>query len=151
MPALVVDDNSISRRILLGMLNRWEMRATDVAGGRAALEAMRIARDVGHPFRVVLLDSRMSDTDGFSVAERIKEDPSLAGSTVMMLTSAGSVGDAARCRSLGIGAYLVKPVHLNELSNAICLAPERASEKSSPQLVTRHTLLEAKNRLIGIV
>jgi two-component system, sensor histidine kinase and response regulator len=147
-PALIVDDNSVSRRVLRGMLNRWGMRSTDVAGGRAALEALRIAKDMGYPFSIILLDSQMSDTDGFSVAEQIKEDPSLTGSTIMMLTSVGHVGDAARCRNLGIGAYLVKPIHLNELANAICLALERATEKNTAELVTRHALREAKNRLI---
>jgi PAS domain S-box-containing protein len=148
MAALIVDDNSVSRRVLRGMLTRWGMRSTDVAGGRAALEALRIAKDMGYPFRVILLDSQMSDTDGFSVAEQVKEDPSLTGSTIMMLTSVGHVGDAARCRNLGIGAYLVKPVHLNELANAICLALERGTGRPTAELVTRHALGEAKNRLI---
>ena len=148
IPALIVDDNSVSRRILRNMLTRWGMRATDVTGGRAALEALRIARDMGYPFRLVLLDSQMNDLDGFSVAERIKEDSSLTGSTIMMLTSVGHVGDAARCRNLGIGAYLVKPVHLNELANAICLALERAAGTPKAELITRHTLREAKDRLI---
>jgi len=66
----------------------------------------------------------------------------------MMLTSVGHVGDAARCRNLGIGAYLVKPIHLNELANAMCLALERAGEEPDADLVTRHTLREVRNRLI---
>jgi CheY-like chemotaxis protein len=148
LPALIVDDNSVSRRVLRGMLRRWGMRATDVADGRTALEALRIAKDMGYPFSLVLLDSQMRDSDGFAVAERIEEDSGLAGATIMMLTSVGHVGDAARCRQLGIGAYLVKPVHLNELVNAICLALERAPHRPEAELVTGHTLREAKGRLI---
>ena len=37
-----------------------------------------------------------------------------------MLTSAGYLGDATRCRQLGIAAYLVKPIRQGELLNAIC-------------------------------
>ena len=40
------------------------------------------------------------------------------GSTVMMLTSGGQRGDAARCRALGVGGYLVKPVSQSELFDA---------------------------------
>ena len=39
-----------------------------------------------------------------------------------MLTSAGRPGDAARCRELGIAAYLTKPIKRSELRDAILLA-----------------------------
>ena len=43
----------------------------------------------------------MPDADGFTLAEAIKKDPAIAGATVVMLTSAGRPGDAARCRERG--------------------------------------------------
>ena len=49
--------------------------------------------------------------------------PELAGATIMMLTSSGSYGDAARCRELGIAAYLTKPVAAADLHAAICAGP----------------------------
>jgi two-component system sensor histidine kinase/response regulator len=147
LQALVVDDNSVNRRVLRGMLNRRGMKTTDVADGPAALQALRVAKDIGHPFSMILLDGQMRGMDGFLVAEQIKKDPSLGAATIMMLTSVGHVGDAARCRELGIAAYLVKPIRLSELVNAICLAMERSPGQGSAPLVTRHTLREAKDRL----
>jgi CheY-like chemotaxis protein len=44
----------------------------------------------------------MPEMDGFTLAEIIQKDPELVGAAIMMLTSAGHVGDAARCRELGI-------------------------------------------------
>ena len=145
--ALVVDGNSVNRRVLRGMLSHWGMNAADVEDGAAALQVMRIAKDIGHPFSVVLLDGHMRGMDGFSIAEQIKKDPSLGAATIMMLTSVGHVGDAARCRELGISAYLVKPIRLSELVNALCIALERTAGRESTPLVTRHTLREAKDRL----
>lgn len=58
----------------------------------------------------------------------------------MMLTSVGHVGDAARCRNLEIAAYLVKPIGLNELVNAVALALQRSAGKEEIPLVTRHFL-----------
>jgi CheY-like chemotaxis protein len=60
--------------------------------------------------------------DGFELAEQIREDPRLAGAVIMMLTSTGQVGDAARCRRLGISAYLLKPIRKSELLSAILTA-----------------------------
>jgi two-component system, sensor histidine kinase and response regulator len=144
LPALIVDDNSVSRRVLRVMLNRWGMRATDVADGVAALDALRIARDIGRPFPLVLLDAQLQRMDGFMIAEEIKKNSGLAAATIMMLTSVGHVGDAARCRDLGIAAYLVKPVGLNELVNAVALALERSAGDETIPLVTRHYLKETK-------
>jgi two-component system sensor histidine kinase/response regulator len=148
LAVLVVDDNSVSRRVLRRMLGRWGMRATDVANGDAALEALRIAKDIGHPFHLVLLDGHMREMDGFAIAGEIKKDSGLVGSTIMMLTSVGHVGDAARCRDLGIAAYLVKPIRLSELVSAICLALEKTASTEDNPLVTRHILRESKKRLL---
>jgi CheY-like chemotaxis protein len=63
----------------------------------------------------------------------------------MMLTSAGHLGDAARCRELGISAYLVKPIRQVELLQGICNVLNLATQKKAP-LVTRHTLREAGSR-----
>jgi CheY-like chemotaxis protein len=64
----------------------------------------------------------------------------------MMLTSAGHLGDAARCRELGIAAYLVKPVHQRDLFDAICKVLDESSQKQSVPLVTRHMLRETRHR-----
>jgi two-component system sensor histidine kinase/response regulator len=141
---LVVDDNFTNRRVLNGMLIRWGMEPTAVESGRAALQALEAAKSAGRPFPLVLLDGQMPEMDGFALVKQIKKDPALVGATIMMLTSAGHLGDAARCRELGISAYLVKPIRQGELLQAICSVLNLSTEK--PPLVTRHSLREARNR-----
>ena len=128
------------------MLTRWGMKPTAVEGGRAALQALEVAKSTGRPFPLILLDGQMPEIDGFALAEMIQKDPGLVGATIMMLTSAGHLGDAARCRELGIKAYLVKPIRQAELLDGICNILNR-SPQAKPELVTRHTLRESKNRL----
>jgi two-component system sensor histidine kinase/response regulator len=90
--------------------------------------------------------------DGFALAEEIKQDPSLAGATIMLLTSAGQRGDAARCRELGIAVYLIKPIRQSELLEAILLALGRPSrEGERPVVLTRHSLREARRKLRVLV
>jgi len=145
--ALIVDDNSTNRRVLFGMLSRWGMKPTGVESGQSGLKALELAKSFGHPFPLIVIDGQMPEMDGFALAERIRKDPGLVGATIMMLTSAGHLGDAARCRQLGISAYLVKPIRQGELLDAICSVLNEAPKKKSVPLVTRHTLREIKKRL----
>jgi CheY-like chemotaxis protein/HPt (histidine-containing phosphotransfer) domain-containing protein len=93
-----------------------------VDSGRAALAELRRAAAARDPFPLVLLDAVMPDLDGFAVAQEIRNDSSLAGATIMMLSSADRGGELARCRELGIVAYLRKPLKQSELLNAVLTA-----------------------------
>lgn len=116
---LVVDDNPTNLRILEAMLNRWEMEPTLVEGGERALAELARSCQEGKPYSVILTDVHMPKMDGFGLVERIRRMPEFSTATIMMLTSAGQQGDAARCRELGVAAYLLKPVRKSELRDAI--------------------------------
>src|SRR6202023_3990352 len=119
IPVLVVDDNPTNRRILEATLLQWGMRPTLAESGLTALTALKRAKEAGNKTLLLLLDAQMPGMDGFSLMEKIRQDPELPTATVMMLTSGGQRGDAARCRELGISAYLTKPVRQLELREAI--------------------------------
>jgi len=126
LPVLVVDDNLTNRRVLTGLLTQWGMKPMAVDGGRAALRALESAKQAGRPFALVLLDGQMPELDGFDLALQLQEHPDWVGATIMMLTSSDQIGDGARCRSLGISAYLVKPVRQSELLSKICNSVQSA-------------------------
>ncbi|HUE85953.1 MAG TPA: response regulator [Vicinamibacterales bacterium] len=119
LEVLIIDDNAVNRRILSEQVARWGMTPTAVESGPAALGALIAAAGLDRPFELVLLDANMPDMDGFAVAAEVARRPELATVTVMMLTSSGEHGDAARCAELGIKAYLVKPVYAADLLAAI--------------------------------
>ena len=138
LPVLVVDDNATNRRVLEEMLTNWQMKPTAADSGRAALTAMKQARNAGEPFSLVLLDVQMPEMDGFTVAERIKQDPQLDGTTIMMLSSVSQRGDIDRCRELGIATYLTKPIKRSSLLEAITnVLGMRPSDESPGPMVTR--------------
>jgi PAS domain S-box-containing protein len=116
---LVVDDNATNRFLLKEVLANWGMRPALASSGSAALSAMEAARAAGQPFGLVLLDSQMPEMDGFSLAEKIRRDDRFRGAVIMMVSSGGQRGDAARCRQLGIAAYLTKPIQQSDLLDAI--------------------------------
>jgi PAS domain S-box-containing protein len=132
LPVLVVDDNATNRRILQEMLSNWGMRPVLADSGPTALTIMEQMGARGEAFPLVLLDGMMPGMDGFDLAEKIKQQPELAGAAVMMLSSAGQSGDRARCRALGIASYLTKPVKQSELLDTILSALTVQSSNAPP-------------------
>lgn len=119
LAVLVVDDNPTNLRVLDETLRLWGARPTCVDSGPLALTELRRAAQAGEPYPLILLDAMMPGMDGFTVAEQVAREPDLAGASIMMLTSADRQGDAARCRKIGLAAYLVKPVKMIELQRMI--------------------------------
>jgi CheY-like chemotaxis protein len=98
---------------------------------------MRRAYDQGAPFSIVLLDNMMPGMDGFALVEQIQWHPELVSATLMMLSSADHHENAARCRNLGVTAYMTKPIKRAELLNAILASLDPASgEKLDSATVT---------------
>jgi len=142
---LIVDDNRTNQRILLGMLSRWDMKSLAVGGGEEALAALELARDQGDSFSLILSDMHMPHMDGFTLIERIRQQPALVTPTIIMLTSAGQRGDADRCKKLGIAAYLLKPIRQSELREAIALVLGARQQNGPIPLVTRYSLQDARD------
>jgi two-component system, sensor histidine kinase and response regulator len=143
---LIVDDNRTNRRILDGMLKRWEMRPESVEGGAQALTQLSKAWKEGDPYRLILTDMNMPDMNGFEMIERIRQMPELSTATIMMLTSTGHRGDAARCQKLGVAAYLLKPIRQSELREAIARVLGARQQEGAIPLITRFSLHDAREQ-----
>jgi two-component system, sensor histidine kinase and response regulator len=142
---LIVDDNRTNLRILEGMLKRWEMKWASVQSGDEAISQLVSAQKKGEGFGLILTDMHMPEMDGFELVERIRQMPELFAATIMMLTSPGHRGDAARCEKLGVSAYLLKPIRQSELREAIARVLGAREQKGTIPLVTRFSLGAARN------
>jgi CheY-like chemotaxis protein len=128
------------------MISSWGIVPTVAADGKEALARLNRASESGKPYRLILLDLQMPGMSGFEVARRVKESPFGADAEIILLTSLGEKGDAARCKEFGISGYLVKPVKQSELLDAVMMAlGHPAEEKTS--VITRYTIQEARRRL----
>ena len=116
---LVVDDNAANRNILGSLLERWGMIPVLANSAESALRVIGESQAARLPLQLVLLDVCMPDVDGFSLCERLRQTPGMTDVTVMMLSSARFGEHVARCRKLGVAAYLMKPIGQHELRNAI--------------------------------
>jgi PAS domain S-box-containing protein len=119
LPVLIVDDNATNRHILDKWLNSWQMKPGAAADGLTALDALWHGAACGRPYALVLLDARMPDVDGLTLAAQIRQRGELAATRVILLTSGDRPGDLARSRELRVDAHLLKPVQQDELLETI--------------------------------
>jgi signal transduction histidine kinase/DNA-binding response OmpR family regulator len=117
--ALVVDDHPANRLLLVEMLSHLGMDVSVASSGAEGLRLLRGAHQAGRPYRLLLLDRRMPEMDGFRVAEELRSSDLPEVPTVLMLTSDTVGDDLGRCRDLGISAYLIKPLSQSDLYDAI--------------------------------
>jgi len=151
---LVVDDNPVYRDVLADYLNAWGCRPIKAGGAEAAMEALRTSREQNQPVEVVLTDVQMPLLDGFALAGKIRETEGLEDTPVIVLSSVGRVGDATRCRELGIKGYLTKPVRRDDLFRVLLsvLGPDgREGQRAPAAVVTRHTVSEKERGLFQIL
>lgn len=117
---LIVDDTKTNRFILKRVLEKLGAITEEAEDGITALEMIKNNIEVqGSPYDMILLDCRMPDMDGFTVAEKIIDQGNANNPMMMMLTSDNRPGDLARSKEIGIDAYLVKPFLKNELLQSI--------------------------------
>jgi signal transduction histidine kinase/CheY-like chemotaxis protein len=145
---LVVDDNATNLLLLGKMLERWKICPVLASSAADGLERIKKAQLERLQFRLLPIDAQMPGLDGFALVEQLNSQALQKDSSILMLTSAGLPGDAARCRELGIAGYLTKPIGQPELLSAIHAVLQERSPASEPaQLITRHTLGERSRNL----
>src|SRR5262249_28946174 len=119
LPVLIVDDNATNRRILESWLRGWQMKPVAVGDAVAAMDALWHGSARGHPYPLALLDARMPDADGLTLAAHIRQRTELSATRLVLLTSGDRPGDVDRAREQGISAHLLKPIQQDELLETI--------------------------------
>jgi signal transduction histidine kinase/CheY-like chemotaxis protein len=151
---LIVDDNATNRYVLREQLRSWECRHGEVSSGMQALKELRLAVDSKDPYEIVILDKQMPEMDGEALGQKIKQDPDLKNTILVMMTSMGERGDAKRLEEIGFAAYLTKPIRQSKLYD--CLATvtgmqKKAAKERPAAIVTQHSLTEDQKRRLRIL
>ena len=108
--ALVVDDNSNARTVIVDMLESMTFDVQDVSSGALAIDAIKMAAGEGRPYDIVYLDWRMPDMDGLDTARRIKSLGLPMPPTLLMVTAFGREDLLREASAIGVENVLVKPV-----------------------------------------
>jgi PAS domain S-box-containing protein len=119
---LIVDDNATNRVILEEITRAWKMDSSCVEDGPRALRALVAGVRSRAPFAVALLDHHMPGMDGLELAWRIKSDPQLAATAIVMLSSVGHQGEVGEVAAAGIRCWVTKPVRQSALFDCVARA-----------------------------
>ena len=121
---LLVEDDPNDAMLALSALGRQHsVNVTVVQDGAEALDYLYCranfhSRPAGNP-DVMLLDLKMPKVTGLEVLRQIKADPQLRTIPIVMLTSSRETLDLSECYSLGVNAYVVKPVQFDQYLDAV--------------------------------
>ncbi|MCX5908289.1 MAG: response regulator [Deltaproteobacteria bacterium] len=143
---LVVDPDVDHRRLLARWLKSWRCRHAGAANGEEALKKLRAAQKQGQPFAVAILEMHMKEMGGEELGRKIKEDPVLFDTLLVMLNFRGQRGDVHRLKQVGFSAYLPKAAGETQLYQCLTMVLGRPQADASPSIVTRYTLAESKRR-----
>ena len=149
---LIVDDNKTNLEILQRYVEAWGLVCDAAWNGDMALTLLNAAVKSKAPYDIVITDMQMPHMDGKELGQRIKADPRLKDAHMVVLSSRGMRGDAAAMKKIGFSAYLTKPVRRSQLFDCLVLVLSGKSEiKARDQLITRHTITEARKRNVRIL
>jgi CheY-like chemotaxis protein len=125
---LVVDDNATNRRILTLQLQSWGMAAQATASPLQALEWVRR----GDPFDLAILDARMPELDGMTLAAEIRKQRDTATLPLIMFSSLGRREIGAE--NMTFAAYLTKPLKQSQLFDTLAgiFVGEEAKKAPAP-------------------
>ena len=110
---LVVDDNSVNRKILARQLELAGASTDAAAGGEEALELWRKGT-----YDLVLADLQMPSMDGFELARRIRESERLdrrARTPILAVTASALEDQEHKSRAVGMDGLITKPVGIEQL------------------------------------
>jgi two-component system, sensor histidine kinase and response regulator len=115
---LIVDDNEANRKILHHYVITWGLANGSAESGIDALALLREAVHNQKPYDLAILDMQMPEMDGMDLAARIKADPAIAGTRLILLTSICHRPNP-KLEEVGFSAALTKPVRQSQLFDCI--------------------------------
>jgi signal transduction histidine kinase/CheY-like chemotaxis protein len=118
LKVLVAEDNEINALLTRSLLEKLGHRPTMAVDGAAALDLWCAAREGDAPYDLVLMDVNMPVMDGVETVRRMRaieaEDDGPA-TRVVALSANAFADDRATCLAAGMNAFLVKPLHREQL------------------------------------
>lgn len=114
---LLVEDNPFNRKLLVKQLRNLGYECALAEDGVEGLKAWQ-----QNKYKIILTDCHMPNLDGYEMTKKIRSlelENNDQRIPIVAITGAAMIGDEARCLSVGIDAFISKPVSLNDLQIAL--------------------------------
>ena len=127
---LVAEDNSISTKVIRGMLGKLNLEPDTACNGEEALQAMKAQR-----YDLVLMDCEMPVLDGFSATQQLRAWEAAhqrPRTPVVALTAHILAEHKERAKLAGMDGHMAKPVELSQLRELIQYWANHREAKTDP-------------------
>lgn len=111
---LIVDDDDVTRKIVMDILTDGGYKAIEARNGKEALR--KVLRDKPD---LILLDLIMPDISGFEVCTKLRTEMNVLTTPIIIFTVKGGKKDILKALEVGANDYLIKPVNRFELEGRI--------------------------------
>ncbi len=106
---IIEDDSAINDLIKINM----ELIGYSVIQALDGIKGFALAKQ--EVPNLVILDVMMPDVDGYTVAQRIRQNPQTKDVPILMLTALSQLKDKVKGFDIGVDDYLCKPFEMEEL------------------------------------
>jgi two-component system cell cycle response regulator DivK len=107
---LVIEDHEDNRQILRDLLSSAGFEMIKAENGEEG-----VAAAASHRPDLILMDIQLPIMDGYEATRRIKADPNLSATPIIVITSYALSGDEAKASAAGCDAYVTKPYSPRQL------------------------------------
>jgi len=116
--ALVVEDNKLNQKILVTILQKWDIKVEVAATGEDAVNLVNQEK-----FDIVMMDLFMPNMNGFEASKKIRALSSNTANIPIVAITASNLNDITdEARAAGIYYQIGKPFKVNDLHAVICAA-----------------------------
>lgn len=106
---VIDDDNAINELIKINL----ELNGYKVIQALDGIKGFALAKQ--ELPNAIVLDVMMPEVDGYTVAQRIRQNPSTKNIPILMLTALSQLNDKVKGFDIGVDDYLTKPFEMEEL------------------------------------
>jgi len=145
---LYIDDDDVYLNFISSTLSSLGIRHRTAQKGTQGLDILFAAKEQCDPYDIAILDLKMPNMDGKSVAQVIRNDDRLKSTKLILLTGNSTRGDRKKYENLGFDAFLTKPVEPADLYDCLIQLKTHGKsdgDKKNQNLITRHLLSEKRS------
>ncbi len=142
---LIVDDSPTQAMLLNHLLMQHGYVVRTAGNGKEGLAAAR-----QHKPKLIISDVLMPEMDGYQMCHAIKQDPALAGISVILLTTLSEAQDVVRGLEANADYYINKPFDEKFLLSKVeLLGADSAAQKTSEPVQTVELVLAGKPYVVS--
>jgi two-component system sensor histidine kinase/response regulator len=111
---LVAEDNAVNRLLVRRMFEKLGIRIDLASNGR---EAVQMA--TAFVYDIIFMDCSMPELDGYEATAILREQDRGRRVPIVAITANAMSEDRARCLAAGMDDHLTKPVHIEDIREAL--------------------------------